>query len=1012
MPEMSDSEFAAAAGQSTAQTLAPQTMGALQEAVMPATKELTAGSTSIPQPSTAGIRMPDATGAEEKRQTELGKRPGVPFHAEGLDVWSDFLAKARENKEDQVRFLAKRFGPENVRMNERQEPVITITNPDTGKPEDYPLNSHELSVRSLTHLARFAPDVAMAWLAVELGGPARGTLARSLLGAFGAEEGGALRETATQALDRPLSDVDFSKNIVEHLQNVPANMLADLGLAGLIKGSQIVKSVVSGEGIPNPLARTPLTQPARPEFTAEGLEAAARNKVRSSIDPALRPSEASGIPLMAMLEMYMERKPAGASPLIQAGAKREEASKAFQRWMIDPETLMTDEEVGRRGLNALKKTIEPFQKDVELAQFAKEAEEKGIARLRESITAGAEKSLLQGERTKVLSSFGVTDIPAKGVPMAETGDLLRTKFIEQRDAFKAKANELYDKFFDDPKAKSPIISGETLKGSIDKLRAELPKVTKEVEEPTGLFDAANKPLTAPATKEIPIATPVRPRLDELSAKLDKGNVSINDLKQIRTDLDDAIKIGEAVPGVKEGRLKAAYSAVSDAITQGLKEINDPALSKAWKDATTFYRENVSRFTEKNVARLAKEAEQTSSVGNAEFVRKAIGNGDTYTALRDFYGLRSPEMGSFRNTVKNHLLEDSLGPGDVIDGGKLATSLRGLRKSNPKLFKDVFADKGSAFISAADQLASYKQKLPLEEVEKLIGPNAPTVPLTTKVARLAAAQLRLGQEYQNEVISRFLKGNLPAADLQPDKFVSFLPQAKLSDVREVMSRLQREAPDIAEQLRRKSVQNLLNESRRSPSPTDVMSKLKGEQGDIISGTGISNALGKGDQLEKYKALLGDLYEPLVDYAKTELLGEERRRVAGGVGLLAPGSAMNMFVKALTPWEGSNKAEGIFKELSGLARDKIVSVALSSKSIREWLTSPFALKDASTAIKAAIISEPFLKGMREEFNDTGALHKVLSILKVGFSTASKTAPLQPSEMTDDEFSRAAKPQTPNQ
>ena len=85
------------------------------------------------------------------------------------------------------------------------------------------------------------------------------------------------------------------------------------------------------------------------------------------------------------------------------------------------------------------------------------------------------------------------------------------------------------------------------------------------------------------------------------------------------------------------------------------------------------------------------------------------------------------------------------------------------------------------------------------------------------------------------------------------------------------------------------------------------------------------------------------------------------------MLAPGSAMNQFVKALTPWEGRDKGKGLVMELSGLARDKVVSVALSSEKLRRWLVSPYALKDASGAIKMMIMSQPFIEGMIDEFSE---------------------------------------------
>lgn len=963
---------------------------------------LSSGQVAAMGTSGTTVNVPPEIGDTRRRQQALGEEPGVPFHEEGLPVWTDLMAKMQENKDAQIQYLARKFGTENVRLNEYNEPVVRIKNPNTGQAEDYPLNPRQLTVHSLTSLARFAPDVAGALIAVQLGGPTRGVLMRSLLGALGAETGGAAREIGAAATQGQLN---IKEPLVRHLEQVPLDMIGDLGLAGMVKGGQIVKGIGApkflgggGINIPNPLANTPLTMPARPEFTAEGVAAAMRNQARSGIEPNLRPSEVSGIPLWSMLEQYMERKPAGAAPMIEAGARREEASKAFQRWMIDPATLGSDEEVGRRGLAALQRTIEPFEKDVQLAKFGLEAEQKGMAR----IGTSAQQQLANQQQAKILAGMRVNQIPDNGVDLSAAGDLLRTGALQRRDAFKAEANRLYDVFYNNPLAKDPIVSGDYLKDAIDDLRKDLPKVQKTVQKTSKLLGPTGQPVPIAVPTDVPISTPVRSRLDELSKKLEGGNVSINDLKQIRTDLDDAIKIGEAIPGVKEGRLKATYKAVTDAITDGLKQINDPGLSQAWKDATTFYRENVEKYTEKNVARLFKEAEQTSAVGNSEFTKKAITSPDSYTALRTFYGINSPEMGALRTTVRSKILSDSLGVGGLVDGQNLVRHLKGLKDNNPALFRDVFAGKGNDFLRAAEQLGSFQQKMPIEEINKLLSPGSPAGTPSVKLIALQAAQNRLNKEYENEIVSKFLRGNLPAAQLQPDKFVSSLAQAKLSDVREVMRRLKTEDPAIAEQVSRKSVQNLLSESRRTPTPTDTMAKLKGEPGDLVSGVGLANALGHGDQLEKYKALLGDLYEPLNDYARTELLGEERRRIAGGVGLLAPGSAMNQFIKALTPWEGRDKGKGIAMELGGLARDKIVSIALGSDKIRRWLVSPYALKDASGAIKLMIVSEPFIKGMMEEFKDDGALRQAMSILKVSFGTAQGNEPAggQEGDLTREE------------
>lgn len=961
--------------------------------------------------SVTSQNAPPIVGDTRRFQESLGERPGVPFHEEGLPTWTDLMAKSRDTEKAKLQYLAKKFGTENVRLNQFNEPVVSIKNPDTGVMEDYPMNPHQLTVRSLSSLARLAPDVAGAFLGEAIAPELAGhklitTFNKALFASLGMEAGGAARELGVQ-LNEP-STMEIQRPLVEHLENVPVDTIANLGLAGAVKTAQAIKGLgfpkmLGGGGIniPNPIAGTPLVQPARPEFTKEVLAAADRNLARSGIDPALRPSERLGIPIVAMMEKYLERKPAGAAPMIAATEKREAASKAFQEWMVDPTTLGTDEEVGRGALGILQKGLEPLKKDVELAQFAKETVEGALPAVekaqKEAATTAAQQALTKSQQAAILPKFYAKDIPTGGVDLSPTGNILRTKALAERDAFKAEANRLYEAFDSNPLSRQKIIEGSSLKSDVDDMLKRLPSVEKTVTTPEGVEQTAT----------VPIATPIRSRLEELSSKLSEGKISINDLKQIRTDVNDAITIGEAIPGVKEGRLKQLASSITDAIHDGLAQIKDPELSKAFSDATKFYRENVDRFSEKNIGSLFKDAEQTSAVSNADFVKNAVANQGKYEALRDFYGLKSPEMRAFRDATRQHILGKSVNASDgMVDGNQLVSHLEQLRDNNPQLFKDVFAGKGYDVIKASNTLGEWQRNVPVEEVDKLLtGPRAANQAyLEGKIVALQQAQKRLNVEYQNEVVNKFLKGDTPVSELKPDRFVSSLTDAKLSDVKAVMDKIRSEDPEVAERVSRKAIQDLLTRSRRAGTPVDAMAKLNEEPGDLINAVGLQDALGKGDQLEKYKAVLGNLYEPLKDFAKTELASGERERIAAGVGILAPGSAMGALTKLLKPWESKDPGKGIMKEIGGLAADKVFSIFMASDKLRNWMASPYALKDAAGAIKIAMVSQPFLKGMMEEFKNADTLAKTLSILKVatGTATPANQQP-QPGNLTDEEMFR---------
>jgi len=167
-----------------------------------------------------------------------------------------------------------------------------------------------------------------------------------------------------------------------------------------------------------------------------------------------------------------------------------------------------------------------------------------------------------------------------------------------------------------------------------------------------------------------------------------------------------------------------------------------------------------------------------------------------------------------------------------------------------------------------------------------------------------AEKKLAEQYQNGVVRKFLSGESPAADIEPDKFVRFLPSSKLSDVRQVMSKIVASDPDpgaldsATSQIRRKTIQTLLGEARRYPSAKDALDAIQGKQGDIVSATGLKEALGTGDQLEKYKTILGpEKFRDLQDFIKVQLLGERKREIGKGAGMLAKGQAISAVEGAL-------------------------------------------------------------------------------------------------------------------
>lgn len=974
-----------------------------------AERELAQGAATVPTEPNLHL-LPSEPDIHLERLQKMGAEPGVPFHEEGLDWWTTLRARMREDKAAQMSYLMRRFGNENVRLNEYDEPVIRIPNAETGKLEDYPLNPRELTVKSFTNLLRFAPDVAMAYLTSEMGGntawmkrvgPLIRTGGRSLFAATGAEAGGFMRDLAAQelfsgeGLANPF-DVEVKRPFLEHLANVPVDMAMDLGLAGLWKGGQAVINLglpkwAGGQGmkLPNPIAGTPLVKPARPWFTEEVKKAAQDIENETGIHIPLRQSQRTGIPFVAMMERYFQRLPAGASPQIAAEEGLDQAVKDVQNYMINPATLPGAEQIGRSASAALKKSVEPYEEAVAITKGTVDAEKEAMeSAARNRMQAAqqlARQKLTAQEQGKILQDFQVTDLPTEGAPLSEMGEYAKTSTIHQQAADKVKHQDLYNQLFANQKATEPIIEGAPLKAGIDDFLSALPKVQKTEMQASKLLDPSGNPVQIPVAKDVPISTPVRGRLEELSSKLDEGKVSLRDLKEIRTDIGDAITYGQAVTGTKDGRLTHLYGIVSKAIEGGLQDINDSAMTQLWKDATAAYKQYATKYEHKAIAPLFRESFQ-SGPGNKEFALKAINNQDLYDALKQFWGPQHAVVGALQKTARLRVLEEGLGPNGMIDGNSLANRLMRLREDNKTLFKDAFGGNGQRIIESADRLGAFQRNVPIEEVERLLtGPAKSQTGMDLAMIQLQYAQRKLSQQYQNQVVNRFARGDLKPEQLQPEKFVSYLRDANLTSVKDTMTRLQSESPEVAEQVRRKTIQQIFTDARREAKSTDVMAHRMGKEGQILSGSGIDQVLGDKEQTEKYLSILGPQRLKLIDaVAKVQLGRQNVLEEAAGVGMLAPGSAANAIRKALTPWEGHEKGKGMLMEGAGLLRDKAFSVIIASDAIQKWLSSPYALRDQGNAIKTLMVSQPFIRGLLAEMGDAVPAAKAFSLLKAGYGT----------------------------
>src|SRR5262249_6406528 len=123
-----------------------------------------AGANAVPQAAT----MPTREERDHaKFLSSLGQEQGIPFHEEGLPIGLDLGVKLRTTPEDQMNYLMTIAGKKGygVRVNQRGEPVVRIDG------EDYPVDPHQWTLRTLDTFAASIPEVLATGLAIRAGKP-------------------------------------------------------------------------------------------------------------------------------------------------------------------------------------------------------------------------------------------------------------------------------------------------------------------------------------------------------------------------------------------------------------------------------------------------------------------------------------------------------------------------------------------------------------------------------------------------------------------------------------------------------------------------------------------------------------------------------------------------------------------------------------------------------------------------------------------------------------------------
>lgn len=928
-----------------------------------------------------------APGAETLRQS-LGEEGQTPLDIEsGLGISEQFQVSRRRTPEDKIRYLANQFGAENVRLNKKGEPIVRITD-EKGNKKDILVNARGLSVSDLgsvvAHLpelfgALVGPAAAEGLLARVTGSkPVLGTLAKMFSSAVGAEAGGAAQDVVTRAQDQaPLEPAEI---FMERGKNVIEDTALQAGAGAVGKGLLVASEAALKGRLPSPvkLLRGPIQN--------ETIAAAERIQGRTGLPMSLSAGQSTGNPFVAAAEQYLETNPIGAGPQLYGRARREAERVALQDYLVHPDTLPLDEEIGRKSIGILAGKAE--------------ASDKTVSMLQKRVQAEGQKSV-----EDLLAQRFNKDVAPKPEIIAQT---LRKSGIEAKEAWDAEVERRYQALWSHPKANVPDVPTSGINEASNEVLKIWPKdpVTGELvikNAPEGLLSKVQE-----AARLGKGTADVVTGMDEFGpitqTKTVEGKMPLRELAGLRTFLDQNITGGQAIAGIKEGKLVALRKAVNETIKDAVSK--DPDLEKLYRAANDYYAESAPMFNNKLIDQLFKRPEHSGYIGDTEFLDSITKSGSQFKRLENFFGRSSDEMRLVRRDIADDLLRRSVkAPGsDVLDPETLLKNMEALRngRNTRSIFYSVFGKRGDDIITELDVMKKslgFENGISAKEFTESLDPEALARP---SIKGLIASQQYNEEIYANNVIKRFVKGELPATAIRGEDFVNkWLDSADLEDVKKTFDMIKSQDPELAEQISRRTLQKFFTEASRQPTPSDVLHTLQEGTGTLPSGVSMSKQLGTKDSHAKLEAILGkDKFDLLKDYIRVELSEDEKKRLAAGTGILTRGSLVSAIFK-----KGFNPGE-----LKNWMKVKAISYLLASDKMSSWLSSGYKASDLPDLFKTLVSSEPFIGAVADDLrNDSKAFELISAVKHAGFGylrPENRTLPnrAQVPTMTEQEFINA--------
>lgn len=818
------------------------------------------------------------SGAKENRQIEAVK-PGL--QAEGAPLGQRVYSSFLNTPEARDLYLTNEYGPEGQGWYTLHDQFGNPTDRRVVRDKDgieRLFNPPGIDAGDVASMAGGVPDLIGA-----IGGGAASVPAYALGPGVGIPASAALSAGGAQVVGESVGRLFPENRAVEPsvMDDVLPRAAGEAGIDALLGAmfggaGKLVHSAGSW-------AKAPFAKSASDPIATEYRQASERLRNQGyDISPLASEEGAGGF--VPRLEGMLEKLPGSSETMRQYRERGDQAIGRFQRDIagdIDPN------QVGREVVGELSTQRKNLTIDREQA----------LSRADEAIDQN--QTALTGRQGPQMSAEGA-------------GRQTRAGLERARQEFKDEAKRLYDIARNAPGGRDPIVDVSPVRDQVARIREALPPAADG--NPSSRFSPQGLSRFLLGVDEI------------------APNISLDQARQMRGLVQDAIDDKSLMPGVPERYLNQLNQAISRSIDESVSRAGTPELQRALSDANRYYAQNVDRFSRKGVAETYREPTQTGFVEDNKLVERLLsgrGNPGVIRETRDLMGANSPEWAATRRSAVEQILDTGR---DQTRHGRRVVNVDGLvdrlNRLDDEAITELFGVRDAQQLrNLAVDISNRSKYLDADALSQNGTPN-----IMGQLRAAAKADDQIASEYRNSAIAPFLRGeDGAAAKLNAEELVPWLyRRASPAEAIQVMSKLP--APMKA-QVERGIIADIVESAiSRGGGDMAAVRRLITDEAAPADSQGIAELLGAGkdsvsrQQADRINALVSpENRQALRDLALITARRQERDATTSAVGGLAAGAAVTGMLSSPS------------KALQGAVVARGLAALITQPGFRRWMTN---------------------------------------------------------------------------